>query len=509
MAKTILDLPSELIASIVTYLEDRDVFATRSAAKVLERASFSHFGKRFFRKKGYMLTTPSLNVLQGVAAHPELRKWPQHVWFNPDCFTFIHPDCAPDPEETPEAGHPESLVDLLSPADRKMYQAYEACMTDHVSLIAKTAAKLQSILREAFRQLPNLKIIGMRRSEDHSPWGWRALQDAVGQDPRVLGPIPSGPMYLLSTPTRLFVALVNAVAASGVTLRRFYTDAIELDNIRPDLLPQHTLDKACSPIWYLEVNVMRGWLNTRHHADYITPGHPKWQPGAGLTRLLRACSSLKELGLQIFPDRQSVSHRNISPRDRFLDAWPYQSFARLMHALPAPRLDRVKLEKLVTAPAHLLALLHPSQTSLTSLKLRDVRLVSADPADPAPPRPWEPLFAFLSEHCPHLTCLLLHHLLYAHGGVSFVQDIQPAPLPPAADDDALTAQPADLSPAAGWHTTSPHFTDYENITVHVQGRAAVRARLAELPAHHWYQKPVFTYAMDDTVWHTDTSEEEW
>ncbi|KAI7112930.1 hypothetical protein KC352_g35197, partial [Hortaea werneckii] len=298
MAKTIIDLPSELIASIVTYLNAQDVFAIRSSAKPLERASFAHFGKRHFRKKGYMLTSPSLAVLEGVADHSELRKYVQHVWFNPDCFTFIRPDCAPDPEETPDAENSDGLIDLLSPGDRKMYKAYEESMKDHVSLIANTASRLQKVLAVAFAKFPNLKIIGMRRSEDHSPWGWRTLKDAVGQDPRVLGPIPSGPMYTLSTPSRLFVALINATSSSGITLRRFYTDAIELDNIRPDLLPQDALNKACNLIWYLEVNVMRGWLNTRHNADYITPGHPKWEPGIGLLRLLQSCTSLKEIGLQ-------------------------------------------------------------------------------------------------------------------------------------------------------------------------------------------------------------------
>ncbi|KAI6897383.1 hypothetical protein KC318_g10282 [Hortaea werneckii] len=501
MAKTIIDLPSELIASIVTYLDAQDVFAVRLSARPLERASFAHFGKRHFRKKGYMLTSPSLAVLEGVANHNELRKYVQHVWFNPDCFTFIRPDCAPDPEETPDPDNPDGLIDLLSPGDRKMYKAYEECMKDHVSLIANTASQLQKVLAVAFAKFPNLKIIGMRRSEDHSPWGWRTLKDAVGQDPRVLGPIPSGPMYTLSTPSRLFVALVNATSSSGITLRRFYTDAIELDNIRPDLLPQDALNKACNPIWYLEVNVMRGWLNTRHNADYITPGHPKWEPGIGLLRLLQSCTSLKEIGLQVFPDRQTVYRPNVDIRERFLESWPYQCFRNTIHNLSVRSLDRIKLEKIIASPTDLLAFLRPSAQALTSLKLRDIRLISDD-GTPHPNRPWQPIFQFLHSSAYNLDFILFHHLLYAHGGVSFVPDIQPTPLP---DEEGGEGE-ADSS--------DQHFTDYENITLQAdsgdfEGKDGVRKRIGEAIERHWYQKPVFTYAMDETVWHTDTSDEDW
>lgn len=82
-----LDLPSELIAHIFRHLDDADFLATRRGNKSLENASVPVFGRRFFRKKGYMITTPSLDVLQSVADSPKLRKYVQHVWFNPDCVS--------------------------------------------------------------------------------------------------------------------------------------------------------------------------------------------------------------------------------------------------------------------------------------------------------------------------------------------------------------------------------------------------------------------------------------
>ncbi|KAI7366132.1 hypothetical protein KC336_g21354, partial [Hortaea werneckii] len=130
----------------------------------------------------------------------------------------------------------------------------------------------------------------------------------------------------------------------------------------------------------------------------------------------------------------------------------------------------------------------------------DIRLLSDDET-PHPNRPWQSIFQFLHSSAQNLDSILFHHLLYAHGGISFVPDIQPTPPP---DDEG----------EGGAHSADQHFTDYENITLQadsssVEGKEGVRARLGEAIERHWYQKPVFTYAMDETVWHTDTSDEEW
>ena len=88
----ILDLPVELIADVFHYLRDpKDFFAARIAHRRLERASISSFGRRFFRKKGFMVVTPSIKVLKAIAAHDELRKHVKHLWFNSDLWTFVEP----------------------------------------------------------------------------------------------------------------------------------------------------------------------------------------------------------------------------------------------------------------------------------------------------------------------------------------------------------------------------------------------------------------------------------
>lgn len=79
MAK-LLDLPSELVAAIFQHLDDADFFATRLANTALETSSLTLFGRRFFRKRGYMLMTPSLDVLKCVADSSKIKKYVQHVW---------------------------------------------------------------------------------------------------------------------------------------------------------------------------------------------------------------------------------------------------------------------------------------------------------------------------------------------------------------------------------------------------------------------------------------------
>ncbi|KAK5111207.1 hypothetical protein LTR62_005235 [Meristemomyces frigidus] len=501
----ITDLPSELIAGIVAFLDDNDVFHARLAARLIERSSSSHFGKRFFRKKGYMLTTPSLNILASISKHNDLRKFVQHIWFNPDCFTFVTPECAPDPQEMPDPdpNNPDSLLDILSPLDRRRYVAYMACMKDHSGLLAKSASRLQAMLTDIFATLPNLKIVGMRRSEDHAPWGWRKLYEDIGQDPRELGPLPSGPMYVLSGPTRLFLALVKAIAASNTIIRRLYTDAVEIDNIRPDLLSHSVLDKACRSIWYLEINVTKAWLNQRKVADY-TQLLDGAEYGNGLAKLFNATAELKEIGLQIFPDRKQ-SHI-LAPTWRDPASWrqsyPYLALQAAV-AVPLPFLERVKLEKVTTSPATLLAFLEPSKNHLTSLKIRDVRLLS----DEEYPRSWQSIFFFLRDSCPQLAFILFYHLLYEGGGISFVQN-PPLTLPPS-ETDPTTGAPNPAFNEGAELAGEKFFMKYEHIALQVQGVEAVRERLEKVVEKHWYQQPIFSYQMDDGVWHTDTSDEEW
>jgi hypothetical protein len=481
----IFDLPAELIVNIVSFLDDEaDIFATRLANKYLERSSISYFGKRFFRKKGYLITTPSINVLKSVANHDELRKYVQHVWFNPDCYTYVNPRCAPE-EEIDEDGESVERVDLLSEENKEKWDAYLECITDHGQLLSKP--KLVEDLTEALSKLPNLLTIGMRRSEKYEPWGWKKLMDAIGEDPRVLGPNPSGPKYTLQAPTKLFVAIVSAVVAANVELKRLYTDVVEIDNILPENLTQDTLDRACRGLLYLEFNATRGWLNKppNSKANYIRAAEDsEW--GEGLLRLFKAAPHLLELGLQIFPDlrNRQVGASGIVP---WKGSYPYIAFEKLTKHASLRSLTRLKLEKLTITPDTFKAFIEPSQLTLTSLKIRDIRLLRTKTVK----EPWYPIFEFLRDSCPNLVFLLFYHLLYDEGGILF------AHVPPPRGAQPVPRHAGGL------------FTDYEHMALEATGREEVEMQLRRVAKKHWYDRPIYSYDMDPGVWHTDTSDEEW
>ena len=509
MAK-LLNLPSELIAQIFEYLEDQDVLAARQSSRQVEKASFSHFGKRFFRKTGYMITSPSLDVLKSVSKHEELRKYPQHVWFNPDCFTFYpRPDCwcsedecaSEDDMSEPVASSERSkrLDDQSKAKHSGQCIAYMRCIVDHSELLY--GERLAGEFQRIFNELPNLLTVGMRRSESYSPRGWKRLQDAVGQDPRVLGPIPSGPRLNLSGPTQLFIALIKALAVSHVNLARLYTDAIEIDNIKAEVLPAETLSAACSSVNYLEFNAVKASISSRyavndpncHRLQYFS------EYGDGLVRLFGAMPQLKEVGLQIFPDRMQTHLLPPSARNphTWRQSYPYLSLEKLSDNVTLPHLKRVKLEKVTCSSAILQRFLQPCAANLTSLKLRDLRFLSSEDE----PKPWRTMFEFLHSHCANLQYVVFYHLMHDRGGISYAED-PPSALPADNESYLIDHLPGSLGGQA-------RFTSYNHIALEETGTEKVKQRLAEAIEQHWHHKPLFSYAMDEELWHTDTSDEEW
>lgn len=499
----IWSLPPEILTQVFTFLSDADVFSARRSTRCLERASLAHFGKRYFRKKGYLITRRSLQVLQNIAAHDELRKYPQHVWFNPDCYTFITPRCAPTDEDS---GPRNALLE-------KQYSAYQECIEDHADLLWNR--RLRPELAQAFRHLPNLQTIGMRRSEDYNPYGWTILQQAVGKDPRVLGPIPSTPHGALSGSTQLLIAILQSLADSHRKIQRLYTDAVEIDNINSTSLPHETLQSACNSILYIELNAVKARLV--HHARPATSDAVvNCSPGSGLSRLLAAMPNLQELGLQIFRDRKQ-SHL-VAPRPRdpssWKDTYPFLALQFITSDLltPSPafaNLTRIKLEKVTATSSILRALLTPCAKNLTSIKMRDIRLLSSSSPSSSPsstieePRPWATIFSFLSTSCPNLSYILFYHLLHDLGGVSFT------PSPPLANPDELEEFSFLIEHVPPSHGGEAVFSKYEHLNLEVRGREAVAEKLRDVIAGHWYEKPLFSYAMDEELWHTDTSDEEW
>ncbi|KAK4621354.1 hypothetical protein CLAFUW4_07148 [Fulvia fulva] len=509
----LLALPSELIAHIARHLDDVDVFSVRLGHPNLERACFSLFGQRFFRKRGFLILHASLDVLQSIAEHPELRKYMQHVWFNPDYYTFLPPDCCddlPDGYELPKIWT-EDAARALAPHGRyKEIASFMAHSRQYDKLL--NTRELERQLAKAFQGLPNLMTVGMRRSEDYAPYGWRLLKDAIGQDPRVIGPIERQTALQMSGPTCLFVAIVRALAGIDRPLERLYTDAIELERLPAKLLSRINMTAALASMKYVELNIVKGWQSQagydsdesdRSESDASNHNwhHNRGHYGQGLVKFFKATPRLLELGLQIFPD-QMQSHL-VAPTPRDPSSWrrsyAFKAFQRLTSEITLPHLTRIKLEKLTTTSKILSDFLRPCSERLISLKLRDIRLLSSKDE----PRPWETMFIFLATKCPRLEHILFYHLMYEQGGISYTEE---PPLAPPAETDTDDYIEDPLWPV---HAGQAMFAKYDHITMRVDGQEAVRAKLEEIAERHWYHRPLFSYAMDESQWHTDTSDEEW
>jgi len=519
MTTTILSLPPELLANIFFHLDDTSFFSGRLANRNLEQASFALFGRRFFRKKGYMITNSSLDVLRSVASHDKLRVYAQHVWFNPDCYTYDpYPDWIVSLEDKTYQGnipqtHPHSSDSAITMGER----IRGLSMMENRALLSTKALfsddrPLFDILKSTFATLPNLKTVGMRRSEQHSPWGWSRLNDAVGKDPRELGNL-SNVSTVIPGPTMLYMALMHTLNASGSRIQRLYTDAIQIDDISPRQLTPVVITEACSSLLYLEINLTRG--NSSPHAfledqDHGTDANQIEPHGTGLVRLLSACPNLRELGLMIFPDRHE-SHF-VAPEGGWQKSYTFSVLKNLTDNVQLSNLRRIKLEEFTTLPSALISFLQPSAPHLTSIKLRDIRLIKDRDDDD---RPWQSVFTFLATSCPKLSYLLLYHLYHARGGIRFVQNLPSHPSPQFEDDQNVVS-------------STDNFTDYENIAVEVgtphsdpdtegserraaifRARETVGDRVRALVNGHWYGQNLFSYEMDETLWHTDTSDEEW
>nr|OQO24714.1 hypothetical protein B0A51_05914 [Rachicladosporium sp. CCFEE 5018] len=487
----LLALPAELIASVCQYIGTDEIFAVRRSCTQLERFAFSYFAPKYFRKKGFLVLTPSLDALQSIASHNELRTHVQHIWLNPDCFTYdTWERLCQDYRRSSQA------------KDQRVVQtrAWEDYKDDNARLLH--TSDLTTRLVEALAEFPNLRTVGMRRSTDHYAHGCTTVQRATDRDARILGPIPEDEAKYLSGPTRLFEALVAAVAQSTVSIERFYTDAIEFDNIPASRLEDQTLSSAFQTLLYLEVNAVKGSLAPSQHyhrsASHYSDGR---YPGSVLVQLLSHAPKLRELGLQIFPNNKQSYH--VAPTWNRSQSWrvsyPYLAMRTVAETVQLTNLRRLKLEKLTMQSSMLVDLLSPAAATLRSLKLRDIRLIpwrqgpDGSTVLDGVERPWRTVFVFLATSCPSLSFLLLHRILHDSGVIMFV---------PEAPGSAITVEDPPGSEGIP-------FAMHDTVTVTASGLDEVQGRVRQLVDAHWYGDHVVCHSLDDRAWHTDTSDEDW
>jgi hypothetical protein len=74
MARTILELPLEVLLNITSWLDTPSYGRLRLVCSVMEKNTFEAFAKEFFSTKQFMITTFSLQTLLDISRHDILKK---------------------------------------------------------------------------------------------------------------------------------------------------------------------------------------------------------------------------------------------------------------------------------------------------------------------------------------------------------------------------------------------------------------------------------------------------
>lgn len=159
-------LPIEMLTRIASYLSTTELLALRLTSRTIEVKLFNDFAKYYFAKKQFMLTAESLQCLVDISLHPKLSTVLEHVIISMDSYQLGN---------TYNATH---FPGDDSDTKRARWEKYREGAYDQ--FIFLTTGRDRQLLTEAFRNLRNLKTVGLRdynngrRSRDGPGAVWRA-----------------------------------------------------------------------------------------------------------------------------------------------------------------------------------------------------------------------------------------------------------------------------------------------------------------------------------------------
>jgi hypothetical protein len=166
--KTSLDsLPIEILIDIASYLSTSELLSFRLTNRTIEVALFNDFAAYYFAKKQFMLTAESLQCLVDISLHPKLSTVLEHVIISLDKYRLdnIHLSI---PDNI--AGHTKA----------GRVSRYRQGVYDQVALL--NAGQDRVLLTQAFRNLKNLKTVGVRDFNSGKRW-----RDGEGAEWRAYG----------------------------------------------------------------------------------------------------------------------------------------------------------------------------------------------------------------------------------------------------------------------------------------------------------------------------------
>ena len=386
---SLLGLTPELVGMIFHHLDDESILVARGLNRYLKHSSMECFGKRFFREKGYMITSPGLQVLKSVAEHEQLAKYVKHVWFSYRCDDKSHSILLPEQHsdfndaEDKDEEHRTTATRLSAhpQADGRgrRESVYTRYTKDHQQRLSRS--EFPKRLTVVFSKLRNLRTVGIRDHQDHESHR-RCWTDAT--------------MRLM--PTFLLVAIIRAVAASDISLARLYTGmvSIELSHFRD--VPQTVLNKALGSLSSLEAHVTMlrymGWTGlSEDDAD---------------RKFLMGTNTLRELRLQcspnLHPGRVVTMYR---PRDWDVDNLFSRCFDSFVPSGTLVHLQKLSLEGITTNQSTLLGFLQNCPHSLQSLNLHSADLLQQQGLGTWKTawKQWRPIFDHISTHLTELAAI--------------------------------------------------------------------------------------------------------
>lgn len=135
---SLLTIPLELLVAVSTFLPTPDLASLRLTCNHLERSLYEWFSEEFFTKKQFMLTHPSLQTLVDISKHAGFSRRLQHVIIATNIY-----------DATPLRFRDEEAAMRYTQG----YESQRALLSTGLD---------REMLTEAFKNLPNLRTIGIR-----------------------------------------------------------------------------------------------------------------------------------------------------------------------------------------------------------------------------------------------------------------------------------------------------------------------------------------------------------
>ncbi|KAK3403419.1 hypothetical protein B0T20DRAFT_486420 [Sordaria brevicollis] len=192
-------IPQEVLTRITYFIRTPDLCNARLTCRALEKALFHSFAYEFFRKKQFMVYSPSLQCLVDISKHESLSPYLKHVIIGLDQVI------RPNPYHPP-------------PGDQRWLN-WQLAYADQQALLCSGRAR--DMLAEAFKNLPDLETVDLRDFHSTTRWrddgagwtsyGYNTLVESTGVRHSTGGPTTNDDA---DYPTRLFTVITHALAAA-------------------------------------------------------------------------------------------------------------------------------------------------------------------------------------------------------------------------------------------------------------------------------------------------------